>query len=105
MSRATTGAEAVAMATNAEDSPPELFDTVEGDNLFDIIHPSRGARRRWRDRRGARSAREVTTLGCRGIEPESPGRIKWVLVGDVSGQGSEQTGATIRLKRRATATP
>lgn len=105
MSRATTGTEAVAMATNAEDSPPELFDTVEGDNLFDIVHPTRGARRRWRDGRGAGSARKVTTLGCRGIEPERPGRIKWVLVGDVSGRSSEQTGAAIRLERRAIATP
>jgi hypothetical protein len=96
------------MATNAEDLPPEFLDTVEGDNLFDIVHPTRGARRRRRDSWGAGSAGKVTTLGCRGIEPERPGRIKWVLVGDVSGRGSpssEQTGAAIRLERRTTATP
>jgi len=74
------------MATNAEDSPPELFDTVEGDNLFDIVHPTRGARGCWRDGRGAGSGRKVTTLGCRGIEPKRPGRVEWVLVGDVSGR-------------------
>jgi hypothetical protein len=68
------------MATNAEDSPPELFDTVEGDNLFDIVHPTRGARGRWRDNRGTGSGGKVATLSCRGIEPERPGRVKWVLV-------------------------
>jgi len=67
------------MVTNAEDSPPELFDTVESDYLFDIVHPTRGARGRWRDRRGTGCGGKVTTLGCRGIEPERPGRVEWVL--------------------------
>jgi len=99
-----TGAKAVGMATNAKNSPPELFDAVEGDNLFDIVHPTRGARRGCRNGRCAGSAGKVATLGRRGIEPERPGRIKWVLVGDVSSRGSpssELTGAAVRLERRA----
>lgn len=93
------------MATNAEDSPPEFFDTVKGDNLFDIVHPTRGARGRWRDGRGAGSGRKVTTLGCRGIEPKRPRRVKWVLAGDVnsrplSGQARRFHGKGGPLQRR-----